>query len=147
MTTITALTAADRAEWDVLWQGYLTFYETDLPARTTDVVFARLVADDGPTHGAIARDTAGRAVGLVHWLTHPSTWSTTSYCYLEDLFVAPTARRDGVGRALIEHVERWARDAGSDRLYWVTQATNATARALYDDVATFSGFVRYQIDL
>jgi ribosomal protein S18 acetylase RimI-like enzyme len=83
----------------------------------------------------------------VHWFAHPATWSKTGYTYLEDLYVDPSARGGGVGRALIAHVADAARADGSDKLYWLTAETNATARALYDRVAERSGFIHYQIDL
>jgi len=97
-------------------------------------------------HGAIARDAEGRAIGLVHWLTHPATWTTSDYCYLEDLFVAPEARGAGTGAALIAQVERWAREHGSAKVYWLTAETNAVARRLYDRVAQRSGFIQYEIE-
>jgi len=146
MVTITALTAADREQWNPLWQRYLTFYESDLPDDVTEDVYERLVAGV-VLHGAIARDDAGRAIGLVHWLFHPSTWSTGPYCYLEDLFVSPDARGGGVGRALIAHVRAQATDAGAQKVYWLTQKGNAAARALYDQVAADTGFVHYEITL
>jgi len=146
MTTIAAITAADRDEWRPLWSAYLEFYESTLPAAVTDDVFARLVADRD-LHGAIARDGDGAAVGFVHWLFHASTWTTSSYCYLEDLFVDPGARGGGTGRALITHVRERAADAGAAKVYWLTQQGNATARALYDRVATSTGFVHYEIEL
>lgn len=146
MNTISALTSADRDDWDVLWQGYLTFYEQSLDAAVTDATFARLVA--GVTaHGAIARDAEGRAVGFAHWLTHTSTWSVGEYCYLEDLFVSPDARSGGVGRALIAHIEGWARENGCPKVYWMTQRSNERARVLYDDVADATDFVPYEIRL
>jgi len=40
-----------------------------------------------------------------------------------------------------------ARASGSDKVYWLTAETNATARTLYDRVAERSGFIHYQIDL
>jgi GNAT superfamily N-acetyltransferase len=146
VTSLTPLTSADRDEWLSLWQAYLTFYESELPDEVTEVVFGRLVAGDG-VHGVLARDDEGTAVGFVHWLYHPSTWSIGPYCYLEDLFVAPGVRGGGVGRALIAHVRQHAADAGAAKVYWLTQATNATARTLYDKVADLSGFVHYQIEL
>lgn len=146
MTTIAPLTPSDRAEWLELWRGYLVFYEASVPDEVTESTFARIVADER-LHGAIARDDAGRAVGIVHWLTHAATWTTTTYCYLEDLFVAPDTRGGGVGRALIEHVRRWAEAAGCHKVYWLTHETNTTARALYDRVATSTGFVHYEIPL
>jgi GNAT superfamily N-acetyltransferase len=86
-------------------------------------------------------------IGLVHWLTHPATWSAGPYCYLEDLFVRPDARGSGTGGALIEHVRAWAEAAGCGRVYWLTQSDNRKARELYDRVARDSGFVQYEIDL
>ncbi len=147
MTSILPLTASDRDDWEVLWDAYLAFYEEDLDPQVTDATFRRLVDGKGHLHGAIARDAEGRAVGLVHWLVHPSTWSTQGYCYLEDLFVSPDARAGGVGRALIDHVRTWASAAGAEKVYWLTAETNTTARALYDRVATRTGFLHYELPL
>lgn len=146
MTTISPLSPADHDEWLALWRGYLEFYEASVADEVTDSTFARILADD-ELHGAIARDAAGRAVGIVHWLSHPATWTTSTYTYLEDLFVAPATRGGGVGRALIEHVRSWAEAAGSSKVYWLTHESNATARALYDRVADGTGFVHYEIPL
>lgn len=147
MTTIAPITAEDRAEWDSLWSGYLSFYEEDLDDATTTATFERLVDAHSGIHGAIARDESGTAVGIVHWLTHPSTWATSDYCYLEDLFVAPGVRGGGVGRALIAHVRAWAEQHGSAKLYWLTAESNSTARVLYDRLASRSGMIHYEIDL
>ncbi len=146
MTSVQPLTAADRDQWLPLWHAYLEFYETELPSFVTDVVFHRLVENDG-LHGALARDADGVVTGLVHWLFHPSTWSVGPYCYLEDLYVSPEARGGGVGRALIAHVREQATDAGASKVYWLTHETNGTARTLYDRVAGLTGFVHYEIGL
>ena len=68
-------------------------------------------------------------------------------CYMQDLFTAPAARGRGIGRRLIEAVYECARSAGSARVYWQTHETNATARALYDQVAAWPGFIVYRKDL
>lgn len=147
MTEIQRITQADRDDWLPLWHGYLEFYEEQLGTEQTDLTFERLTDPASPVHGAIVRDGSGRAIGIVHWLTHTSTWADRPYCYLEDLFVATDVRGGGVGRALIATVTDWARDAGCSKVYWLTQSHNATARALYDRVAADTGFVHYEIDL
>ena len=147
MIQISTLAASDRSEWLTLWQGYLAFYESEVSDQQTALTFERLVDPGFPIHGAIARDAGGSAIGLVHWLTHPATWSKGEYCYLEDLFVSSHARGSGAGRALIGTVTDWARDRGCSKVYWLTAETNATARALYDRVATHTGFVHYEIPL
>ncbi|MCW3494182.1 GNAT family N-acetyltransferase [Microbacterium sp. SSM24] len=146
MTTITPITADDRPAWDALWQAYLTFYESEIPDDVTDSTFRRILADE-QLHGVLARDADGRPIGLVHWLTHPSTWTTAVYCYLEDLYVDPAARGAGAGAALIDHVRDWAVLFGAEKVYWLTKHDNATARSLYDRVATSTGFVHYEIEL
>ena len=75
---------------------------------------------------------------------HRSTWSATWYCYLEDLFVDPATRKQGVGRALIEATYAEADKRGCTRTYWTTQEFNYRARSLYDRVASKSPFIRYQ---
>ncbi|HYJ50618.1 MAG TPA: GNAT family N-acetyltransferase [Microbacterium sp.] len=147
MTTLAPLTADDREDWVTLWHGYLEFYEEELSQAQTELTFARLIDAAYPIHGALARNDSGTAVGLVHWLTHPATWSDGPYCYLEDLFVSTDARGGGAGAALIEHVRAWAQGAGCSKVYWLTQHDNDTARRLYDRVARHSGFVQYEIEL
>ena len=72
---------------------------------------------------------------------------TREVCYLQDLFVDSTARRHGCGGKLIEAVAAIARERGCARLYWTTKEDNATARSLYDRIARFNGFIRYDYAL
>ena len=104
----------------------------------------RLAADD-PIHVLGAR-LDGTLIGIAHYFFHATVW-TGSACHLQDLFVDPSLRGRGVGRALIQAVADVARARGAVRLYWHTQASNATARALYDRIARHSGFIRYDIQL
>ncbi|MGV9826297.1 MULTISPECIES: GNAT family N-acetyltransferase [unclassified Gordonia (in: high G+C Gram-positive bacteria)] len=145
-STIAPLTDADRGDWEPLWAGYLEFYEHTLSDEQTASTYARILDPDVAMYGAIARDDDGRAVGIVHWLTHASTWSDDPYVYLEDLFVAGDVRGTGTGRALIDHVVGWARAQGLPKVYWQTAYTNERARRLYDLVAA-NDFIVYEIDL
>ncbi len=145
MTNIRRLEPDDRSEWEPLWQGYLDFYEHHLDAATTEHTWARLVGNDPALVGLVSVNE-GKLVGICHLVFHPSTWSATSYCYLEDLFVDPERRSGGVGLALITAAEEEARQAGASKLYWQTHTGNP-ARQLYDRVAEHHGFVVYELDL
>lgn len=144
MTTIRRVEEADHAVWLPLWQGYLTFYEAELPEAVTRTTWQRLLDPAEPVHGALAIDEEGRAVGLAHWLFHRSTWSEGDSCYLNDLFVDPGLRGKGVGRALIDHVHADAAAKGSPKVYWLTHETNTTAQRLYNAVAERTGFMQYR---
>jgi hypothetical protein len=48
---------------------------------------------------------------------------------------------------LIEAVYEQAKTAGSKRVYWQTQESNAAGRLLYDKVAQHLGFIVYSRNL
>jgi hypothetical protein len=52
-----------------------------------------------------------------------------------------------VARALIEAVADQAREKNATRLYWHTKEDNARARMLYDKLASFGGFIKYDYSL
>ena len=135
--------AGERAAWEPLWAGYLTFYETSVPAATSDVTWSRFHDPAEPMH-LLGAYVDGKLTGIVHYIFHRSTWTPGNYCYLQDLFVDDSARGLGLGRALIEAVYAKAREAGASRVYWLTQETNAQARILYDQVADQPGFIQYR---
>jgi GNAT superfamily N-acetyltransferase len=134
---------SERAAWEPLWRGYLEFYKASLPEQATDVAWRRLHDPNEPMF-VLGAYVGGKLTGIVHYLYHRTTWTVGNYCYLQDLFVAETARGLGLGRALIEAVCDKARAEGASRVYWLTQEDNATARALYDKLAERSGFIQYR---
>lgn len=137
------LAARDRAGWEPLWRGYLEFYGAVVADDVSDLTFRRLL-DPAEDMFCIVAEQEGRLVGIVQCILHRSTWTTAPYCYLQDLFVSPDARDQGVGRQLIEAVYARADALGAARVYWLTHETNATARVLYDTVAVRSGFIQYR---
>lgn len=141
---VSQLQAPDRPAWEVLARGYKAFYNAPISDQEYTKAWDRLLAQDGVY--ALGAFVEGRLVGIAHYLFHTSTW-TPSVCYLQDLFTTPQARGKGVARALIEAVAGQARQRGAARCYWLTQEHNATARSLYDKVATYIGFIRYDYAL
>ena len=137
----------DRGAWDGLWRGYLRFYRAEVSDAVTDATFARLRDESGGMLGLIAADRDDRPVGLAHLVFHPSTWSETSYCYLEDMYVARDARGGDVAHALFDAVYAAARERGAEKVYWHTQQYNGAARSLYDTVGNLTSFIVYEHEL
>ncbi|MBX3665425.1 MAG: GNAT family N-acetyltransferase [Burkholderiales bacterium] len=134
---------ADFEQWLPLWEGYNAFYERTVPAEVTRITWSRFFDAYEPMHALVA-ERGGQLIGLVHYLFHRNTAMLAPVCYLQDLFTAAEARGQGAGRALIEAVYERAQAAGSPRVYWMTQESNATARRLYDQVAERSDFIQYR---
>jgi GNAT superfamily N-acetyltransferase len=141
--TIRALRAEDEDDWRRLWTGYLAFYQTTVPDAVYYSTFARLLGDDPRDFNALIATVDGRPAGLAHYLFHRHGWKIEEVCYLQDLYVDPSARGTGLGRALIEAVYAAADAAGAPAVYWLTQDFNAEARQLYDRVAKVTPFIRY----
>ena len=87
----------------------------------------------------------GVVMGIVHVIEHESCWTLKPYAYLQDLFVDPSERGQGVARSLIEQVYTQAMQRQCDRVYWLTQESNHLAQQLYDKVAKKTGFIQYKM--
>lgn len=133
-----------RPQWQPLAQAYKAFYRTPTTEREYDQAWSRLMAAQDVR--GLGASVDGRLVGIAHFLHHGSAWADR-VCYLQDLYTAPEARGQGVGRALIGAVAAQAREAGAARYYWLTQEGNAVARVLYEKVAQYKGFIRYDFPL
>lgn len=141
---IAPLREGDRSEWEALARGYKAFYNDPLPDEDYERTWRRLIADE-EIHGLAAR-LDGAMVGIAHYMFHPHSWRGQS-CYLQDLFTAEDARGRGVATALVDAVADAARARGAAAYYWLTKEDNRAARALYDRIARFKGFLRYDYPL
>jgi GNAT superfamily N-acetyltransferase len=141
---IRAPRAEDRERWESLFRAYMRFYGRDEPPAMYDRAWAEFERDER-MHALLA-SLDGEVVGIAHYLVHANT-SSPDVCYLQDLFTAEEARGCGVATALIEAVADRARARGCARVYWMTQETNTRARRVYDRVAEYRGFIRYQMTL
>jgi len=141
--TIRDPVAADEAAWRSLWSAYNAFYEATVPEHVTARTWQRMLDPSSPVFGRFAV-TDDCVVGFCVCVLHEGTWTVAPVCYLEDFFVAPSDRRQGIGRRLIQDLVDRSKANGWSRLYWHTRDDNP-ARRLYDEFAQADGFVRYRL--
>jgi GNAT superfamily N-acetyltransferase len=139
---IRPLQRPDHKAWLRLRQAYDTFYNRTIPPAVLDYTWERLLDPAKAMHGFVA-EQEGQIFGFVHCLFHDNTSTLHQVCYLQDLFVDPSFRGKGAGRALIEAIYKKARENKAPRVYWLTHETNTQAMALYNQVASPSGFIQY----
>lgn len=82
---------------------------------------------------------AGRAVGIATCFRGFSTFAARPLINVHDLAVLPEQRGSGVGRQLLEAVERKARQLDCCKLTLETQEHNARARGLYEKFGFVTG--------
>lgn len=123
-------TVADADVLGTLFDAYRRFY-----GRTGDLYAARRYIGErlaaGTTRFFIARNSSA-VQGFAHLLPSFDTLAMRPMWILEDLFVESTARRSGVGAALLARAEEFARESGASRLTLSTAHTNLNAQRLYE---------------
>jgi GNAT superfamily N-acetyltransferase len=80
---------------------------------------------------AILAEDAGQALGFALFFHNYSTFLTKPGIYLEDLFVLPEYRGQGIGKALLIKVAQIAVERNSGRLEWSVLDWNESAQAFY----------------
>jgi ribosomal protein S18 acetylase RimI-like enzyme len=146
MTRVRGIAEGDLPVWRELFRAYGAFYETAFDDAHLDHVGALLVAAGSGVDAFVAEDDAGIVVGFAHFRRHPYTFSAGSDWYLDDLFVDPDARGQGIATALVEHLAAHAREvAPGGTLRWITAASNERAQRVYDRIATRTTWVTYEL--
>lgn len=77
-------------------------------------------------------ETTGEPVGFALWFLNFSTWRGVHGIYLEDLYVRPSARGGGHGRALLTELARICVSRGYERLEWSVLNWNRPAIGFYE---------------
>jgi ribosomal protein S18 acetylase RimI-like enzyme len=124
-------TIDDLASLAPLFDAYRQFYRkpSDL-ALARAFLAARFQRNESIIFLALKVD--GTAVGFVQLFPSFSSAAAARILILNDLFVAPDARRAGVGRLLLRAAAAFGKSAEAVRLTLSTEVTNITAQALYE---------------
>ncbi len=76
-----------------------------------------------------------RPVGCLQIAYRLSTWQALPYAYIEDFYLAPEARGQGIGTKLLDYALQRADGQGSDYVQLDVRSANTAARRLYDRFA------------
>ena len=114
----------------VLFDAYRVFYgRPSDPALARGFLLERFQHNQSVIFLALQRD--GSAVGFTQLYPSFSSVSATRTFILNDLFVAPAARRTGVAAQLLGAAADYGRAVGAIRLSLSTAVSNESAQALY----------------
>jgi GNAT superfamily N-acetyltransferase len=140
---IRSIEARDERKWRELWDAYTRFYEREPVEAVTRHTWARLMDPASPVYAIVAEREGDGVIGMANYLIHENTSTLNPVCYLQDLYVDPAKRANGVGKQLIDWLVDEMKRQNWSRLYWATKETNYRARGLYDKFTPHSGFLRY----
>ncbi|MBA8793057.1 GNAT superfamily N-acetyltransferase [Friedmanniella endophytica] len=103
----------------------------DQVRTSVDDLHRALFGEQPRVHALIAEDGYGTPVGFALWFLTFSTWEGVHGIYLEDLYVRPAARGQGLGRALLAELAGIAVARGYARVDWQVLAWNTPAIEVY----------------
>lgn len=134
---VSVAATADLEDLTRLFAGYLRFYEVP-KAETQIAAFLGERLKRGDSQLFIARDAQGVALGFVQLYPFQSSLALESAWLLSDLYVHESARRLGVGEALMNAARAHAEASGACGLQLETAKTNLAGQRLYERL----GYVR-----
>jgi GNAT superfamily N-acetyltransferase len=106
--------------------------EQQVIATETDI--AQQLFGPHPAAEVVLAEVAGRAVGFALFFQNFSTFLGRPGLFLEDLYVQPAFRGQGIGRTLLTHLATVAIERGYGRVDWNVLDWNAPAIAFYESL-------------
>ncbi|MFD3942889.1 GNAT family N-acetyltransferase [Streptomyces sp. NPDC058579] len=118
----------------------LAEYEKALhEARATpEQLHEALFGPQPAAYAHIAESPEGEPVGFALWFLNFSTWRGVHGIYLEDLYVRPSSRGGGHGKALLAELARICVERGYERLEWSVLDWNEPALEFYKSLGAVS---------
>ena len=144
---IRPIAARDRQEWDALFSAYCSFGGDQQTSAMRDRVWGWIHDETAQTKCFVAENEQGNVIGVVHFREYERPMPASKGAYIDDMFVSPAARGQGVVDRLIASVGTYAKEQGLDVVRWMTSETNYRARSVYDRHATKSNWVTYQLNM
>ena len=114
-----------------LFDGYRQFYDQESNlALAENFLKARIENQESVIF--LATDEQGKGMGFTQLFPTFSSVSAQRSWILNDLFVASTARKQGVGEALMNRAKTMAKETGAKGILLETGKDNTTAQKLYE---------------
>ena len=129
---IRAATPADVAAIVRLIHGLADFEKLTHLVQVTPESLAPHLFGERPVAEALVAERAGRVVAFALFFTNFSTFLARPGLYLEDLFVEPEERGQGIGQALLAHLAGLAAERGCGRFEWSVLDWNVDAIRFYE---------------
>lgn len=148
MTLTLRQATPDDADTMVRFIGELAAHarKPDAVEVTPDQLRAHLQGPEPAVLGLLAQWDE-RPVGLAVYFYNYSTWRGRQGIYLEDLYVAPEYRNQGVGAALMAGLAQLGRQRNCVRLEWAVLDFNTRGQAFYERLGAqrMNGWLTYRL--
>lgn len=105
--------------------------------RATDTRFAktfREAMEEPEMVTLIIIEENGEALGLINLVTIYSIWAHGKAMIIDDLYIRDKYQGEGMGKAAMDFVEKFAKERNCTRLQFMSEKSNPRARAFYQNL-------------
>ena len=136
---IRPLKRSDYDKWLPLWQENCLHQVSD---DVTQETWRRLCHAGELVYGLALFDGEHETnlIGFLHYILHPTTGFIEPACYMQDLFIAPDFRRQGMAKRLIWELNEIGQREEWARIYWFAEQGNEAAQKLYKNIGISMNF-------
>lgn len=127
----------------------LAAYEREPDAvEVTEATLREQLASSAPPFECLIAELEGEPAGFALFFHTYSTWRGRRGLWLEDLYVRPARRGEGIGRRLLAALARIARDRGCARFEWSVLDWNEPAIRFYRSLGAvpLDEWTRWRLD-
>lgn len=129
-------------QWQQLFLGYCDFYKTQSDINHRKQVWQWLFDENHVSECYVALKD-DELVGFMHFREMPSQLRGCNIGFLDDLYVNPDYRKQGIAEQLLNQLKFIANERQWPTLRWLTAENNYKARSFYDKIGYNSGFLAY----
>lgn len=135
----------DQPRWRALYRQYADFYRVEQSDAAAATVWSWIRDPAHEVRCLLVEDETGDVAGLGHYRPFARPLSASTGCFLDDLFIDPDHRGGGAVDALLAELRGRAAVNGWSVVRWITADDNYRGRAKYDQHATRTMWITYDM--
>ena len=134
----------DKKDWEKLYRSYADFYKVEMNDKILNTVW-EWIHDKNHDVCGLVYEQDNKIIGLAHYRKMPSPLRGKYIGFLDDLFVEPKHRRNGVGEKIIKELNTISMRNNWNLVRWITRDDNITAKSLYEKLSKKTNWEVYEL--
>ena len=134
----------DKNQWEILYRGYADFYKVEMNDKILNIVW-EWIHDNNHDVCGLVYEQDNKIIGIAHYRKMPSPLRGKYIGFLDDLYVDPKHRRNGVGEKMIKELKAISKKKNWNLIRWITRDNNSTAKSLYKKLSKKTNWEVYEL--
>jgi len=134
----------DKKEWEAMYRGYAGFYKVEMNDKILKTVWEWIHDKKHDVFG-LAYEQNNKIIGIAHYRKMPCPIRGKYIGFLDDLYVDPKHRRNGIGEKIIKELNTISSRNNWNLVRWITRDDNISAKSLYEKLSKKTNWEVYEL--